>query len=101
MVLLLVAMVFPRVTLVLMYLSSDIIQRGYSGLLMPVLGLIFMPATTAAYGWIVGGHHPLSGSYLAALAIAVLIDAGAWSEATRTKPKPRGFTSSSTMPYDD
>jgi hypothetical protein len=103
MIALLVAMVFPRVTLVLVYLSSDLIQRAFAGLLMPVLGFLFMPATTAAYAWIVGGRHPISGSYLAALAIAVLIDAGAWSEATRPKAQKSriGSSSSAGMRYDD
>jgi len=85
MALLLFVMVFPRVALVLLYMSSHVIQRAYEGLLVPALGLIFLPATTTAYAWIVNMHQPLSGSYLAALVIALLIDAGAWSEATRPK----------------
>jgi hypothetical protein len=67
---------------------------------MPLLGLIFLPATTTAYAWIVNTRRPLSGSYLAALVIALPIDMGAWSEATRSKPGPGGMVSKPEPPLD-
>jgi ACR3 family arsenite efflux pump ArsB len=100
MALLLVLMVFPRVALVLLYLSANVVQRAYDGVLAPVLGLVFLPATTTAYAWIANTHHPLSGSYLAAFVIALLIDMGAWSEATRSKSKPRGMVANPGPPLD-
>lgn len=87
MALLLAAMVFPRVALVMLYLSSQLIQRAYHDLLIPVLGLIFLPSTTIAWAWVVSLGEPLSSSHWAVLVIALLIDGGAWSEATRPKSR--------------
>jgi hypothetical protein len=74
--LLLVVLAFPRVVLVLMYLLSDYLQRAYHGLLIPLLGFIFLPVTTIVYAWLVNTHSPLEGINLLYLIVAVLIDAG-------------------------
>jgi hypothetical protein len=74
--LLLVVVAFPRVALVLMYLLSDYLQRAYVGLLIPLLGFIFLPLTTIVYAWLVNSHRPLDGVNLLFLVVAVLIDAG-------------------------
>jgi hypothetical protein len=100
MVLRLVLMVFPRVALVLLYLSGNAVQRAYDGALVPVLGFVFLPSATTAYAWIANAQYPLTGSYLAVFVIAMLIDAGAWSEVTRTKAKPRGITVKPGLPDD-
>lgn len=45
--LLLVILLFPRVALVLMWLFSTYLQRAFhGGLLLPVIGFIFLPLTT-------------------------------------------------------
>ena len=87
MALLLAAMVFPRVALVMLYLFSQLIQRAYHDLLIPVLGLIFLPTTTIAWAWIVSLNEPLASSHWAVMAIALLIDGGAWSEAMRPRSR--------------
>jgi hypothetical protein len=74
--LLLLVLAFPRVVLVLMFLLSDYLTRAYHGLIIPILGFIFLPLTTIAYAWIVNTHRPLDGVSLIILIIAVLIDAG-------------------------
>ena len=74
--LLLVVLAFPRLVLVLMFLFSNYLTRAYHGLLLPVLGFIFLPLTTITYAWIVNSHYPLNGVYLLILIIAVIIDAG-------------------------
>jgi hypothetical protein len=43
--LLLLVLAFPRVVLVLMFLLSDYLTRAYHGLLVPLLGFIFLPLT--------------------------------------------------------
>ena len=74
--LLLLVLAFPRLVLVLMFLLSDYLQRAYHGLIIPLLGFIFLPLTTLTYAWIVNTHHqPLEGTYLIILVIAVIIDA--------------------------
>jgi hypothetical protein len=75
--LLLLVLAFPRVVLVLMFLLSDYLQRAYHGLLIPLLGFIFLPLTTLAYAWMVNTHRaPLDSVNLIILIIAVVIDAG-------------------------
>ncbi len=73
---LLLVLAFPRVVLVLMYLLSDYLQRAYHGLLLLVLGFLFLPLTTLAYAWMVNSHRPLDGVNLLILIVAVIIDVG-------------------------
>jgi len=74
--LLLVVLAFPRVVLVLMFLFSNYLQRAYHGLILPVLGFIFLPLTTIAYAWMVNSHMPIEGINLLLLIVAVVIDVG-------------------------
>jgi uncharacterized oligopeptide transporter (OPT) family protein len=71
-----VVLAFPRVVLVLMFLLSNYLQRAYHGLLMPLLGFIFLPLTTIVYAWLVNSHLPIEGVNLIILIIAVVIDLG-------------------------
>ncbi len=73
--LVLVILAFPRVVLILMYLMSDYLQRAYTGILVPLLGFIFLPITTIVYAWMVNNHMAIEGTNLVILIIAVLIDA--------------------------
>jgi hypothetical protein len=86
--LLLVVLAFPRLVLVVMYLTSTYLQRAYHNLIVLVLGFIFLPITTLAYAWMVNTHRPLDGVNLVILVLAVLIDAGGlgggeWRRRTR------------------
>jgi hypothetical protein len=67
---------FPRVALVLAFLFTNMLQRAYHGLLLPLLGFIFLPLTTLVYAWEVTSGYPTSGIYLLALLIAAIIDVG-------------------------
>jgi hypothetical protein len=74
--LVLLVLAFPRVVLVLMFLLSNYLERAYHGLIIPILGFIFLPLTTIVYAWMMNTHRPLDGVNLIILIIAVLIDAG-------------------------
>ncbi len=74
--LLIVVLGFPRVVLALMFFFSTYLERAYHGILLPVLGFIFLPLTTLAYAWMVNNGRPLEGINLLILIVAVLIDAG-------------------------
>jgi phosphoglycerol transferase MdoB-like AlkP superfamily enzyme len=71
-----VVLAFPRVVLVLMWLFSNTLDRAYHGLLIPILGFIFLPITTIVYAWMVTSGLPMQGFNLVILVIAVLLDAG-------------------------
>jgi len=75
--LLLAIVLFPRIVLILMWFSSTYLQRAFhSGLLLPVLGFIFLPLTTLVYAWELNTAMPTAGINLLWLLIAVIVDLG-------------------------
>jgi len=69
---------FPRIALVLLFFFSNFLERAYHGLLIPLLGFIFLPLTTIVYAWMVNTGHALAGINLIILIVAVIIDLGGW-----------------------
>ena len=62
-----------------MWLFTHYLQRAFhNGLLIPVLGFIFLPLTTLAYAWMFSTGRPLEGINLIILIVAVVIDMGGW-----------------------
>ena len=76
---LIVFLAFPRIALVLLFLTSNYLQRAYHGLLLPLLGFLFLPLTTLAYAWMTNTRQPIAGINLLILIIAVVIDLGGLS----------------------
>jgi hypothetical protein len=74
--LLILLLIFPRVAIVLIFLTSNFLERAYHGLILPFLGLIFAPLTTLAYAWMVNAHQPIQGVNLLILVVAIVIDLG-------------------------
>ena len=74
--LLILVLAFPRLILALMFFFSTYLQRAYHGLLIPLLGFLFLPLTTLVYAWMVNNHMALQGVNLLILVIAAVIDAG-------------------------
>jgi hypothetical protein len=71
-----VVLAFPRIVLVLMWLLSNTLDRAYHGLLIPILGFIFLPITTIVYAWMVTSGLPIQGVNLLIIVAAVVLDAG-------------------------
>jgi hypothetical protein len=67
---------FPRVALLLLFFFSNYLERAYHGILLPLLGFLFLPLTTLAYAWMVNSGQPTTGINLLLLIIAVVIDLG-------------------------
>jgi hypothetical protein len=74
--LLILLLAFPRIALVLLFLFSNYLQRAYHGLILPVIGFLFLPLTTLAYAWMANTGRPTAGVNLIILIIAVVIDLG-------------------------
>jgi uncharacterized oligopeptide transporter (OPT) family protein len=74
--LVIVFLAFPRIALVLLFLSSNYLQRAYHGLILPLLGFLFLPLTTLVYAWMVNTRAPIAGINLLILLITVVIDLG-------------------------
>jgi hypothetical protein len=74
--LVIVFLAFPRIALVLLFLLSNYLQRAYHGLMLPLLGFLFLPLTTLVYAWMANTRQPIAGINLVILVIAVVIDLG-------------------------
>jgi hypothetical protein len=76
---LIVLLAFPRIALALLFLFSNYLERAYHGLLLPLLGFLFLPLTTLVYSWMVNTRQPIAGINLVILIVAVVIDLGGLS----------------------
>jgi len=73
---LIVVVAFPRLFLALLFFFSNYLTRAYHGLLLPLLGFLFLPLTTLTYAWMVNSGQAVEGVNLLVLILAVLLDAG-------------------------
>jgi hypothetical protein len=72
----LLAIGFPRVALVLVFLFGGYLDRAYETFLWPFLGFLFMPLTTLAYAWAINTGGSVTGFRLAVVVLAVIMDTG-------------------------
>jgi hypothetical protein len=70
------ALFFPRLAIVLVWLFSNYLGQAYQTVIWPLLGFFFLPLTTLAYAWAVNTNGTVTGVYLAVVVVAVLIDLG-------------------------
>ena len=73
---LILILAFPRIVLLALFFLSTYLERAYHGLLLPLLGFIFLPLTTIAYAWMVNSGMPVEGVNLLILILAVVLDMG-------------------------
>ena len=77
--LLIVFLAFPRIALVVLFLTSNYLERAYHGILLPLIGFLFLPLTTLAYAWMTNTRQPVAGINLVILIVTVVIDLGGLS----------------------
>jgi hypothetical protein len=73
----LLAVAFPRIAIVLLWFFTTFFNGVYHGLIIPVLGFLFLPLTLIVYAYILKttpGH--LSTGQLVCIFIAVVVDLG-------------------------
>lgn len=73
----LLAVAFPRVAIVLLWLFTSFFRGAYNGIVIPVLGFLFLPLTLIVYTYVertYGGH--LGTTQLVFVFIAVVLDLG-------------------------
>ena len=70
------AFLAPRVTIVVLQLTTGYVLRPYQTLLWPVLGFLFLPLTTLAYAWAMNTAGRVEGVRLVVVVLAVLLDLG-------------------------
>jgi hypothetical protein len=68
---------FPRIAIVLLWLFTNFFQGVFNGIIIPVLGFLFLPLTLLVYTYIdkTYGHH-MNTVQLVCIFIAVIIDLG-------------------------
>jgi hypothetical protein len=73
----LIALVAPRLFMVLVFLLTDWFGRAFDSMLWPFLGFLFLPYTTLVYmGAMLNHGHRVGGLWLVLLVVAVVVDLG-------------------------
>ncbi|MDQ2777197.1 MAG: hypothetical protein M3Y57_20110 [Acidobacteriota bacterium] len=72
----LLAVAFPRIAIVLLWLFTNFFTGLYHGILIPVLGFLFLPLTLIVYTYFQRTHAAMSSTELVFLFIAVIVDLG-------------------------
>jgi hypothetical protein len=79
------ALLFPRVAILLLYFFTSFFRGVFDTVLVPVLGFIFMPLTLLAYTWLTNIRQPVDALYLVVMFLAVLLDLGLIGGAHRSR----------------
>lgn len=76
----LLALISPRLVLVLLWLFDDLLSRAYDSWIVPFLGFFLLPWTTLAYAamWSVGSDG-VSGFEWFIVILAFVVDLGSWA----------------------
>jgi hypothetical protein len=72
----LLAIAFPRVAIVLLWLFTNFFTGVYHNVIIPVLGFIFLPLTLIVYTYIQNRHQSLGTTQMVILFLAVVVDLG-------------------------
>ena len=75
-VLILVALVGPRLGLAVLWLFTDYLSRAFDSFLLPFLGFVFLPWTTLAFAFAQNSMGGVQGLGLVLVIIGVLADIG-------------------------
>jgi hypothetical protein len=75
-VLALLAFLGPRLVLFLLWLFTDYLSRAFDGLLLPLLGFLFLPWTTIAWAIAQNELGGTNGIGLLVIVLGVLADIG-------------------------
>jgi hypothetical protein len=86
--LIVIALLLPRVTMFFIWLLSDWFSRAYETVIWPLLGFFFMPYTTLAYmAAMLNNNHEISAGWLVVVIIAVVVDLSHHGETARRGSK--------------
>ena len=72
----LLAIAFPRIAIVLLWLFTNFFAGVYQGIIVPVLGFIFLPLTLIVYTYLLNTHQPMGTVQIVIIFIAVIVDLG-------------------------
>jgi hypothetical protein len=75
----LLAGVAPRFVIVLLWIFSDLVDRAFTGFIIPLLGLLFFPYATLFYVLAYNPVTEVSGVGWAFVVLGFLFDIGHWA----------------------
>jgi hypothetical protein len=83
----LLALISPRLVLILLWIFSDVLSRAYDSWIVPLLGFFLLPWTTLAYVafWDWGAGQQVTGVEWFFVILAFLIDLGSYFGGGRTQ----------------
>jgi hypothetical protein len=74
----LLALLMPRVVMVVLWIFTDYLGRAYEGFLLPLVGFFLFPTTTLAYAVARNESGGLQGWGIVLLIVGVTLDLGLW-----------------------
>lgn len=85
------ALAMPRLVLILVWLTSDYLDRAYETRIWPLIGFLILPTTTLAYAFAMNfGEHAWTPVGIAAVVVGFLLDLGFFK--TGSKARRRQIT---------
>lgn len=77
---------FPRVTLVLLWVFSDLVGRAFDNQwLLPLAGVLLLPYTTLAYVLVFWYTGPVNGFGWAFVILGLVLDLGSYTSAGKSR----------------
>jgi hypothetical protein len=81
----LVAVLSPRLAIVLLWLFTNYVDRAFSGFILPLLGLVFLPWTTLLYVLVDIAPGPIHVAGWLVIGLGVLIDLNSLAHAASSR----------------
>ena len=83
----LLALISPRLALIVIWIFTDLLSRAFSSWIIPLLGFFFLPWTTLTYAafWHWGPGHHVYGFEWFAVGLAFFIDLTAYLGGRRAR----------------
>jgi hypothetical protein len=81
----LIAVLSPRLAIVLLWLFTNYVDRAFSGFFLPLVGLIFLPWTTLLYVLVDIAPGPIHVAGWIVIGLGVLIDLNSWAQAQSSR----------------
>jgi hypothetical protein len=83
----LLALISPRLVLVLMWLFSEVLSRAFDSWIVPLLGFFLLPWTTLTFAafWDWGPGRHVTGIEWIFIVLALLIDLGSYGQGRRAQ----------------
>lgn len=82
----LLALISPRLALVVVWLFSDLLSRAFDSWVLPLLGFFLLPWTTLAYAALWSSSNRVDGFEWFIVALAFLIDLSSFAQGQRARP---------------